>query len=180
MTQSARRDESSAVDQAAGTGTVTGRPRKATRVARILAGVVVLIFTAVATALHGATDSGKGVFQTGDQIAMIGLGVLGGLGILAFTRPRVRADEHGVHIRNVIGGYDLPWEVVRSITVRKGSPWASLELQDDDTVAVMAVQAADKGYAVATVRALRALLVAAQQASPASGAEHPPSLAEGG
>lgn len=146
--------------QATGTGTVTARPRKATRVARILAGVVVVIFTAVATALHGATDSGKGVFQTSDQIAMIGLGVLGALGILAFTRPRLRADEKGIHIRNVIGGYDLPWEVVRSITFRKGTPWASLELEDDDTVAVMAVQAADKGYAVAAVRALRALLAA--------------------
>jgi hypothetical protein len=139
---------------------VAARPRKATRVARILAVVLVAIFTTIATALHGATDSGKGVFQTSDQVAMIGLGLLGALGILAFTRPRVRADERGIHIRNVIGGYDLPWEVVRSITFRKGAPWASVELQDDDVVALMAVQAADKAEAVATVRALRALLAA--------------------
>jgi hypothetical protein len=140
--------------------TVTARPRKATRVARVLAVVVVAIFTAVATLLHGATDSGKGVFQTSDQVAMIGLGILGALGILAFTRPRVQADERGIRVRNVIGGYDLPWEVVRSIQFRKGSPWAHLELQDDDVVALMAVQAADKGKAVETVRALRALLAA--------------------
>jgi hypothetical protein len=139
---------------------VAARPRKATRVARILAVVLVAIFTTIATALHGATDSGKGVFQTSDQVAMIGLGLLGALAILAFTRPRVRADERGIHIRNVIGGYDLPWEVVRSITFRKGAPWASVELQDDDVVALMAVQAADKAEAVATVRALRALLAA--------------------
>jgi Bacterial PH domain len=144
---------------------VSARPRKATRVARILAVVLVVIFTAVATALHGATDSGKGVFQTGDQLAMIGLGVLGALGILAFTRPRVRADERGIQVRNVIGAYDLPWEVVRSIQFHRGAPWASLELQDDDVVALMAVQAADKGQAVATVRALRALLVAHQAGS---------------
>jgi hypothetical protein len=142
--------------------TVAARPRKATRIAWILAVVVVAIFTAVATALHGATDSGKGVFQTGDQAAMIGLGLLLALGILAFTRPRVWADERGIRVRNVIGGYDLPWEVVRSIQFLKGSPWAQLELQDDDVVAVMAVQAADKGYAVQTVRALRALLAAHQ------------------
>jgi len=126
----------------------------------VLAFVVFAIFTVVATALHGTTDSGKGVFQTSDQIAMIGLGVLGALGILAFTRPRVRADERGIRVRNVVGGYDLPWEVVRSVQFRKGAPWASLELHDDDEVALMAVQAADKGQAVATVRALRALLAA--------------------
>jgi hypothetical protein len=149
--------------------TVSARPRKATRVAWVLAVVVVAIFTAVATALHGATDSGKGVFQTSDQVAMIGLGLLGALGILAFTRPRVRADERGIHIRNVIGAYDLPWEVVRSIQFRKGSPWAHLELQDDDVVALMAVQAADKGQAVDTVRALRALLAAHRARQPVPG-----------
>lgn len=143
---------------------VSARPRRATRVARVLAVALLALFTAIATALHGATDSGRGVFQTSDQIAMIGLGVLGALGILAFTRPRVRADAHGIQVRNVVGGYDLPWELVRSIEFRKGSPWASLELHDDETVAVMAVQAADKAYALAAVRALRALLAAHQSA----------------
>jgi hypothetical protein len=148
--------------------TVTARPRKATRVAWVLAVVVVALFTAVATLLHGATDSGKGVFQTSDQFAMIGLGLLGALAILSFTRPRVRADERGIKVRNVIGAYDLPWEVVRSIQFRKGSPWAHLELQDDDMVALMAVQAADKGQAIETVRALRAILAThrAQQTVP--------------
>jgi hypothetical protein len=148
--------------------TVTARPRKATRVAWVLAVVVVVLFTAVATLLHGATDSGKGVFQTSDQFAMIGLGLLGALAILSFTRPRVRADERGIKVRNVIGAYDLPWEVVRSIQFRKGSPWAHLELQDDDMVALMAVQAADKGQAIETVRALRAILAThrAQQTVP--------------
>src|SRR2546423_11021983 len=93
---------------------------------------------------------------------MIGLGVLAALGILMFTRPRVDADERGIRVRNVIGSYDLPWDVVRSVEFRRGSPWASLELRDDDMVAIMAVQAADKGRAVAAVRALRALLAAAQ------------------
>lgn len=137
---------------------VTARPRKATRVARILAVAIVVIFTVVAFLLHGTMDSGKGVFQTSDQIAMIVLGLLGALGILMFTRPRIEADGKGIRIRNLWGQYDLPWEVVRAITFTKGAPWASLDLQDDETVALMAVQAADKGYAVATLRGLRALL----------------------
>jgi hypothetical protein len=141
---------------------VRARPRRATKVAWVLAVLVVIVFSAVATGLRGATDSGKGVFQAGDQLAMVGLGVLGALGILLFTRPRVEADERGIRIRNVIGGYDLPWDVVRSIQFNRGAPWASVELRDDDLVPIMAVQRADKGYAVDAVRSLRALLAAAQ------------------
>jgi hypothetical protein len=151
--------------------TVTARPRKATRVAWVMAVLVVVIFSAVAIGLHGVTDSGKGVFHTDDQFAMIGLGVLGALGILLLTRPRVWADARGIRIRNLVGGYDLPWEVVRSIQFTKGSPWANLELQDDDVVAMMAVQAADKQYAVATLRGLRALLAAHQAAADQAAAD---------
>jgi Bacterial PH domain len=150
---------------------VRARPRKATRVAWVLAVLVVVVFSAVATGLRGTTDSGKGVFQAGDQLAMVGLGVLGGLGILLFTRPRVEADERGIRIRNIVGGYDLPWDVVRSVQFNRGSPWASLELRDDDLVPVMAVQSADKKYAVDAVRGLRALLAAAQAAQPGPGDE---------
>jgi hypothetical protein len=142
--------------------TVKARPIRATRVAWVLAVLVVAVFAAVATTLRGVTGSGRGYFQPGDQAAMIALGLLAALGILMFTRPRVEADARGIRIRNVIGGYDLPWDVVRSIEFRRGSPWASLELRDDDVIAVMAVQAADKERAVAAVRALRALLAAAQ------------------
>lgn len=142
---------------------VRARPRKATVIARVMAGAVVVIFTAVGVALHGKTDSGTGVFGVGDQIAMIGLGLLGAVSILLFTRPRVEADARGIRVRNVIGAYDLPWEVVRSVQFGRGAPWATLELRDDDVVAMMAVQAADKQYAVATVRALRALLATHQR-----------------
>ena len=142
---------------------VRSRPVKTTRVAWVLAALVVAVFTAVGTTLRGATDSGKGVFQAGDQAAMIGLGVLAALGILMFTRPRVDADERGIRVRNVIGSYDLPWDVVRSIEFRRGSPWASLELRDDDVIAIMAVQAADRAHAVAAVRGLRSLLAASRE-----------------
>jgi len=144
---------------------VTARPVRATRVAWVLAVLLVVVFSVVATTLRGPTDSGKSVFQTGDQIAMIALGVLAGLGVLMFTRPRVSADETGIRVRNVIGSYDLPWDVVRAIEFRRGSPWASLELVNDDMIAIMAVQAADKQRAVVALRGLRALLDDAHRAA---------------
>jgi hypothetical protein len=149
--------------------TVKARPVKGTRIAWILAVVVVAVFSAVATTLRGTTESGKSAFQAGDQWAMIALGVLGALGILLFTRPRVEADATGIRIRNLVGGYDLPWNVVQSIQFNRGAPWASLELRDDDLIPLMAIQATDKGYAVAAVRGLRSLLADAQAAEQATG-----------
>jgi len=141
---------------------VTYRPQKARRVCFVLAGVVFVVFAALGAALRGPTDSGKGVFDASDQVAMVLLGVLGGLAVLAFARPKVVADAHHVKIQNVIGGYDLPWQVVRGVRFARGNPWVTLELEDDDVVAVMAIQAADKEYAVEAARTLRTLLEASR------------------
>jgi hypothetical protein len=138
--------------------TVTYRPHKIRWVAGSAAAGVVVLFTAISFGLHGSTgfdDSGH--FERGDQTAMIGLGVLIGLGILAFCRPRVTADGEGIRIRNVVGGYDLPWSVVRAVRFDRNSPWAQLDLLDEEQVSIHALQAVDKDYAVDGVRTLRAL-----------------------
>ncbi len=77
---------------------VVFRPRRIRWVAGVSAAVVAVLFTVLSFGLHGATGEGPGRFTRGDQAAMIGLGVLIGLGILAFTRPRVRADADGVRV----------------------------------------------------------------------------------
>jgi hypothetical protein len=147
------------------TNVVRVRPHRIRLVCWVAAVLVVIVFTAIGTSLRGPIADGAAAFQPGDQWAMTGLGVLGALGILTLTRPRVVADVNGVRIRNVIGGYQLPWEVVRAVRFERGAPWATLELQDDDVVAVMAVQAADKERAVVAVRELRALLDAHRAAA---------------
>ena len=142
------------------------RPRRARVVAWMAAGVVVAIFTVIALSLKV-----EEVFRVGDQVAMIGLGVVLAAGVLAFTRPALHADASGLRIRNVIGGYELPWEVVRAVRFDRGAPWVSLELVNDDLEAVMAIQRADKEHAVAAARALRAMLGRYGQAAGARPAE---------
>ncbi|MFU8874109.1 PH domain-containing protein [Micromonospora sp. SL4-19] len=136
---------------------VTVRPRRIRLVCWVSAVALLVVFSLVATSLTGATGDGYGTFQRGDQLAMVGLGLCGALGILLFTRPRVVADARGVRVRNVIGSHELPWEVVRGIRFDRGAPWASLELHDDDLLPMVALQAADKEHAVEGVRALRRL-----------------------
>ncbi|TCB95404.1 PH domain-containing protein [Micromonospora zingiberis] len=133
------------------------RPHRIRLVCWISAAVLVVVFTLIATTLTGPTGNGYGTFQRGDQFAMIGLGVLFALGTLLFTRPRVEADARGIRVRNIIGSYELPWEVVRGIRFDRGAPWAALELHDDDLLPMVALQAADKQLAVDGVRALRRL-----------------------
>ncbi|WP_243707493.1 PH domain-containing protein [Micromonospora sp. KC606] len=133
------------------------KPRRIRVVCWVSAVALLVVFSLVATSLSGATGNGYGTFQRGDQLAMVGLGVLGALAILLFTRPRVEADARSVRVRNVIGSYELPWEVVRGVRFDRGAPWASLELHDDDLLPMVALQAADKEIAVAGVRALRRL-----------------------
>lgn len=137
------------------------RPRRVRWVAAVVAVMLVVVFTGLSFALRGSTGAGNGQFRSGDQAAMIGLGVLAALGTMVFTRPRVVADASHIQVRNVLGGYDLPWSVVRAIRFDRHSPWATLELHDDDTVPLHALQATDKQYAVDGVRALRALHAAA-------------------
>ena len=143
---------------------VVYRPRRIRWVAAISAAAVAILFTVLSFGLHGATGQGPGQFARGDQAAMIGLGILIGLGIMALARPRVQADADGVRVRNVIGGYELPWSVVRAVRFDRNSAWATLELLDDETVPIHALQAADKEYAVDGVRTLRAMHAAGAHA----------------
>jgi hypothetical protein len=88
--------------------------------------------------------------------------------VLQFTRVRVYADEAGVRVRNYVGEKAVPWPVVAGVRMDDGSPWASLDLQDDDTIALLAVQANDGRYAVEAVLELRRLLAASRQPPSAS------------
>jgi Bacterial PH domain len=145
--------------------TVIARAQKAQKIALASAFGVVVVFTAVAFTLRGKTESGRSYFHTEDQIAMTILGLLAAVVIMCFTRPRIVADSAGVHMRNLFGWIDIPWEIVTAVRFDRGNPWASIDLRDDDVISVMAIQAADKEYAVTAVRGLRALLAAHQSAA---------------
>jgi Bacterial PH domain len=148
---------------------VRARPVRLRRVAVGIAAVVVVLFVVIA-ALLGQTSSEGVEFGPGDQIAMVLLGLLAAAGFLLLARPSVVADLDGVRVRNIVTTKDVPWEVVRAVSFPDGSPWAMLDLADDDQIAVLAVQAADGQRAVAAVRALRAL-----HARHAAGEGHGPS-----
>ena len=142
---------------------VVARPRRLTLVCWLVAALVVVVFGVLAVAL-GRVPEGDAQFRTADQIAFFLLGVIIAGVALLFTRARVEATAEGIHVRNPFGTKDVPWQVVRAVRLDDGSPWAVLELQDDETVQLLAVQANDGDAAVDVVLELRALLQASRSA----------------
>jgi peptidoglycan/LPS O-acetylase OafA/YrhL len=131
------------------------RPRRARVVAVVSAVVLIAVFTVIALLLR---ETPTGVyFRISDQVAMVLLGVLLAGAALLFARPRLRADADGVEVRNLLFARRLPWDVVLAVSFPDGTPWARLELPDDEYVAVLAIQAADRQHAVRALRSLRTL-----------------------
>lgn len=144
---------------------VVSRPVVLTRVCWGVAALVLAVFAVVAVAL-GRGPAGDAQFRLADQVAMVLLGALVAGAVLAFTRARVVGDASGVRIRNVLGEKVIPWQVVREVRLDDGASWASLELQDDDTVALLGIQSNDGDRAIDAVLGLRALLIASRDGSP--------------
>jgi len=137
---------------------LTIRPRKLRIMAWTLAALVVLAMVVVGLLLKQSSTAGL-TFRTADQLAMIGLGLIIGGGVLVLTRPYVRADAAGLAVRNLGGVRHIPWQVVRSVRFSGAAPWATLELEDDDALTLMAIQAVDGAAAADATDSLRRLLI---------------------
>jgi hypothetical protein len=131
----------------------------------LAAAVVVGVALVVALTLK-SSSTGVVAFRTDDQIAVFGLGLVLGAAIMALGRSRVDADAEGVRVRNIFVRHELPWTAVRAVAFGRTSSWASLQLENDDEIAVLAVQASDKERAVQAVDGLRALHAAKRAQDP--------------
>ncbi|MFI9502869.1 PH domain-containing protein [Nocardia sp. NPDC052566] len=117
------------------------RPHRAVLVARIVAVLLFAGFTAGGIWLrHGSTGVN---FRFADQLAMIGIGMLGAAAVLLLTRPRVRVGARGVSVRNILGDNQFAWADIRGVAFPDRKSWARLELADDDYVPLLAIRSND-------------------------------------
>lgn len=126
----------------------------------IVAVVWVLIVMAVHIFMASVVDlEYTGVAITGlDKFAFVGVGlIISVLSWIGLTRPRVRANEDGVEVRNIIGTRFYPWVLVYGLAFPKGSRMARLELPDFEYVPLWAIQAGDKARALQAVEEFRVL-----------------------
>lgn len=135
------------------------QPRRLRRVCRLTAIAVLLVFGVLAALLPTRASADQHIGLS-DQLSFFAIGLLLALGVIALSRPRVRASTEGIWVRNVLGERFFPWAVVLLVHLPDGAPWAQLELQDDQQVPLLAVQANDGQAAHEAVAALNALRTA--------------------
>ncbi|MBP3948265.1 PH domain-containing protein [Corynebacterium sp. Marseille-P3884] len=123
-----------------------------------LAAVIVIMAAHIFTGVMVDVEFTGAAITTVDKFAFPAIGlILSVLVWLALTRPRVRANEDGVEVRNIIGTRFYPWVVVYGLSFPRGSRMARLELPEFEYVPLWAIQSGDKERAVESVKEFRRL-----------------------
>lgn len=135
---------------------VRARPIRTSRIAWASSAFVLAVFIVVALLMK--RDNAGAYFTDKDQIATVVIGVvLAGLLIMP-TRPRLIADAEAVRLRSFLGGWRVvPWDLVIRVEFPSKVRFARLVLPGEETLAIYAIQRADREHAVEAMRALRAL-----------------------
>ena len=105
-----------------------------------------------------------GGWRLADRLGVAALGTILTVLLLLMARPAVRADEHGVTVVNILASRRLAWSEVIAVGLGRDDPWASADLADGTTFAVMAFQAADGDRARRGVAEMGALVRARGEA----------------
>jgi len=121
------------------------------------AAILILAAHAMVGVLLKARSTGV-VFQTADQFAIAGFGVVVAGAVLLFARPRLRVGKNGLAVRNMLGEKLIAWPDVVGVSFPTGARWARVDLPDDEYVPLMAIQSVDKERAVAAMDRVRELV----------------------
>ena len=94
-------------------------------------------------------------FKGGDKIAVALMGLPVAAVLLMLARPSVTASRQGVVVRNLVSTRRLSWAEVVSIRLGPDDSWASIDVADGTSLAVMALQTADRTHTADALSELR-------------------------
>jgi hypothetical protein len=131
-------------------------------VALVVAWSSLVVFGVIAVVMPAQADGRWGV---GDRLMFFGLGVA--VALIAWRYASIVAvpSRAGIVVRNLMLTRTLTWPEVVGIQFGGGEPWVTLDLEDGDSVAVMAIQKADGPVAGREASRLAALIQAFGEAS---------------
>jgi hypothetical protein len=133
------------------------RPRQGRRVALTLSVLSVVIFTGVALSVPWVDPQIGG--QTAiDRILLVLFGLAIAAGLWRFASIRATPSPRGLVVRNLVTTRRFEWPEIIRVQFGRGAPWVSVDLEDTDTVAVMAIQRADGALGRAEAARLSALV----------------------
>ena len=133
------------------------RPRRGRRVAVTMAVLSLLIFAGGALSLPQTAplSAGWGVL---DRLLLASCGVIVSALLWRYASIRAVPSTQGLVIRNLVTTRTLEWAQIVRVLFGGGAPWVSVDLDDTDTVAVMAIQKADGAFGRAEAARLSALV----------------------
>ena len=143
------------------------RPRRGRRVAVTMAVLSLLIFAGGAISLPRADPlfGGWGVL---DRLLLVTCGAAVSVLLWRYASIRAVPSTQGLVIRNLVTTRKLEWAQIVRVLFGGGAPWVSVDLDDTDTVAVMAIQKADGAYGRAEAARLSALVQVHSRPRPTS------------
>ena len=125
----------------------------------------VLVFTAGALSLP-RVDPLVGGWGALDRLMLISGGVAVAAFLWRFASIRAVPSKQGLVIRNLVTTRTLEWAQIIRVQFGGGAPWVSVDLDDTDIVAVMAIQKADGAFGQAEAARLSALVQVHSQPNP--------------
>ncbi len=133
------------------------RPRWGRWVPYVIAAIVFAAFTYSAITVPGQ-EGQKRDWTIADRLLIF----LSGLAIVYFLHRFATIvavpSKDGLYIRNILRQRTVSWNEVVRVQYGGGAPWATVDLTDTDTVAVMAIQKVDGPRGAAMASRLAALI----------------------
>ena len=126
------------------------RPRRARVVALSVAVVSVLLFGTVGALVPGAGAP--------DRVGIAAFGVAVAWLMWRYASLAAVPTDTGLRVRNLLLTRSLEWAEIVGVHLVVGAPWVTLDLDDGDTIAVMAVQKADGEFGRAEASRLAGLV----------------------
>jgi hypothetical protein len=134
------------------------RPRRGRAVSLGCAVATLALFGVIAALLPGPSEAGN--WRLGDRLGFVGLGVAIAVVLWRYASIRATPTEEDLTVRNLFTTRTVPWTAVVDLRFGGGDPWVTIELDDTDTLAVMAIQKADGAFGRAEANRLAALVQA--------------------
>jgi hypothetical protein len=135
----------------------TWRPRGVRIVGTVL-GILLLAMVVTVWIAWGADV--RATFTFMQRVTLVGIGLSAFAVWFGLVRTSVTADEHGVTVVNGYRRRAYEWSQLVAINLRRGAPWAGLDLSDGTSISMMAIQGSDGQRAVRAVQELRRLVAA--------------------
>lgn len=133
----------------------TWRPFGARLVGTSLGAMLLVLVVAVWILLGAETRAKFTVFQLG---TLVFLGLLALAVWFALMRSRVTASAEGVTVVNGYRRREFTWSQLVAVNLRRGAPWAGIDLSDGTSLSALAIQGSDGDRAIRAVQDLRRLI----------------------